>query len=96
MCFSACRVQVPVCVKVSVPSNDKSTFADTGAFFAEYPADTVTTFDFVSEAPDYYDHYVTASSQSFHNQSGSPSRGRSPTAGARETRHKRRTKRTCL
>ena len=28
--------------------------------------------------------------------SGSPSRGQSPTAGARGTRHKRRTKRTCL
>ena len=27
---------------------------------------------------------------------GSPSRGQSPTAGARGTRHKRRTKRTCL
>jgi len=64
-----CRVQVPVCVKVPVPSDVKSTFADTGAFFAADPADTVTTFDFASEGPDYYDHYVTASNQSSDNQS---------------------------
>ena len=33
--------QVPVCVKVPVPRDVKSTFVDTGAFVAEYPAETI-------------------------------------------------------
>ena len=43
--------QVPVCVKVPVPRDVKSTFVDTGAFFAEYPADTATAFDFANLLP---------------------------------------------